>query len=130
MKQKFSNKWKASKQPRKQRKYKAKAPLHLKYKMLGTHLSKELKKKYQKRSIPVRKDDIVKVIRGTFKKKQGKVSRINTKRTIVYIEGIQRTRKDGTKVNVSFHPSNLIIIELNLEDKKRIKKINRGKKGK
>ncbi len=128
MKQKFSKKWKASKQPRKQRKYKAKAPLHLKYKMLATHLSKELKKKYKKRSFPVKKGDTVKIIRGTFKGKKGKVSVISTKKIIVYIEGIQKTRKDGTKVNVPFHPSNLIILELNLEDKKRNKKLNRGEK--
>jgi len=126
MKQKFSKKWKASKQPRKQRKYKAKAPLHLKYKMLSVHLSKELKKKYKKRSIPVRKGDVVKIIRGSFKGKKGKISKVNTKKTITHIEGIQRTRKDGTKVNVPFHPSNLIILELNLEDKKRNKKLKKG----
>lgn len=128
MKQKFSRKWKRSKQPRKKRKYKARAPLHLKYKMLGAHLSKELKKKYSKRAITLRKGDIVKIVRGMFRKKQGKVSAINTKKGIAYIEGIQRTRRDGTKINVPFNPSNLIITELNLEDKKRIKKISRGQK--
>ncbi|UZE93640.1 MAG: 50S ribosomal protein L24 [Candidatus Pacearchaeota archaeon] len=125
MKQKFSRKWKASKQPRKQRKYKAKAPLHVKHKMLATHLSKELRKKHGKRSITLRKDDVVKIIRGTFKGKQGKISIVNMKKIRVYIEGIQRTRKDGTKVNVPFNPSNLIIVELNLDDKKRNKKLRR-----
>jgi len=126
MKQKFSLKWKASKQPRKQRKYRARAPLHLKYKMLAAHLSKDLIKKYKKRSMPLRKGDNIKVARGTFKGKQGRISTVNTKKTIVYIEGIQKTRKDGTKVNMPFHPSNLIITELNLEDKKRIKKLNKN----
>jgi len=126
MKQKFSLKWKASKQPRKQRKYRARAPLHLKYKMLAAHLSKDLIKTYKKRSMPLRKGDNIKVARGTFKGKQGRISTVNTKKTIVYIEGIQKTRKDGTKVNMPFHPSNLIITELNLEDKKRIKKLNKN----
>lgn len=130
MKQKFSTKWKKSKQPRKKRKYKAKAPLHLKHKMLGAHLSKELRKKYPKRSVPLRKGDVVKITRGTFKGKQGKVLLVNTKKTTVYIEGIQRTRKDGTKVSVAFNPSNLTIIELNIEDKKRIKKIGKKEGGK
>ena len=125
MKQKFSKKWKASKQPRKQRKYKAKAPLHLKYKMLSATLSKELKKKYKKKSIPVRKGDLVKIMRGSFKGKKGKISLVDTKKLRVYVEGIQRTRKDGTKVNVPFHPSNLMILELNLEDKKRNKKLKK-----
>ncbi len=133
MKQKFSKKWKASKQPRKQRKYRFKAPLHIKHKMLGGGLSKELRKKYQKRSIPLRKGDNVKITTGTFKGKKGKISIVNTKKMIVYIEGVQKTRKDGTKVNIPLHPSNLIIIDLNLEDKKRTKKLkskeqNKGKK--
>ena len=50
MKRKFSKSWKSSKQPRKQRKYSANAPLHLKRKLLSVNLSKELRKKYGKRS--------------------------------------------------------------------------------
>ena len=46
--------WKSSKQPRKQRKYIANAPLHIKIKLTGVNLAKELRKKYQKRSIPLR----------------------------------------------------------------------------
>lgn len=125
MKQKFSLRWKASKQPRKQRKYRANAPLHLKHKMLATHLSKELRKKYQKRAVVLRKDDTVKVMRGSFKGKQGKILSVDTKKRIVYIEGLQKTRKDGTKVNVLFRPSNLLIINLVVEDKKRTRTLER-----
>lgn len=125
MKQKFSRRWKASKQPRKQRKYQAKAPLHLKRKMLAAHLSKELRKKYQRRAFMLRKGDIVKMMKGSFKGKQGKVIAVSTKKGTVYIEGLQKTRKDGTKVNMPFHSSNLLITNLNLEDKKRIKAIER-----
>ena len=128
MKQEFSFKWKSSKQPRKQRKYRAKAPLNLKHKMLAAHLSKDLIKRYGKRSFPLRKGDSVKVVRGSFKGKRGKILTVNTKKMVVFIEGIQKTRKDGTKVNVGFHPSNLIITELKLEDKKRIKKLKKGEK--
>ena len=42
MKKIFSKHWKSSKQPRKQRKYRAKAPLHIKRKLLNVNLSKEL----------------------------------------------------------------------------------------
>ena len=54
------------------------------------------------------------------RKKQGKIIRINTKKSRVEIEGIQIKKQDGSKVNVKLHPSNLQIIELNLDDKKRI----------
>ena len=40
---------------------------------------------------------------------------------------MQQTKKDGTKVNVSFHPSNLQITELNLEDNRRLKKTSAKK---
>jgi len=119
MKKKFSTKWKASKQKRKQRKYRANAPLHLRRKFMSANLSKELRKKYGRRSFPLRKGDMVKVMRGKFKGKTGKVSEVDLKKLIVSIEGIQRQKKDGTKMNVYFNPSNLQIQELNLEDRKR-----------
>lgn len=119
MKKKFSRKWKESKQPRKQRKYRANAPLHIKRKMLTVNLSKDLRKKYGKRNISIRKGDIAKVSRGKFKKKQGKVLRIETKDSRVYLEGIQIKKMDGSKVDVPVKPSNVQIIELNLEDRKR-----------
>jgi large subunit ribosomal protein L24 len=127
MKKEFSTKWKASKQPRKQRKYRAKAPLHLKRKLLGANLSKELRKKHQKRNIPVKKGDKVKIMRGKFKGKQGKINEIKLKTEKIFIEGIQIKKKDGSKVNVKINPSNLQIIELNLEDKKRLKTIKKEK---
>jgi|SRR3972149_2164156 len=118
---KFSTVWKASKNPGKQRKYAAKAPLHLRRKFLSANLSKELRKKYGKRNIPIRKGDLVKVMRGKFKKKIGKIIEINVKRSMVEIEGIQVKKQDSSKTNVRFNPSVLQITELNIEDKKRMK---------
>jgi large subunit ribosomal protein L24 len=128
MKKQFSTKWKGSKQPRKQRKYTAKAPLHIKRKLLGVNLSKELRKKYSRRNIPVRKGDTVKILRGKFKKKNGKIISVDTKNSKLKIEGIMIKKQDGSKVNVRIHPSNLQIIELNIEDKKRIKNMKEEKK--
>lgn len=119
MKKQFSKSWKASKQGRKQRKYVAQAPQSIKQKFLSSHLSKELRTKYGRRSFQLRKGDNVKVMNGEYKGKSGKVSVVNVGRTRVAIEGLQITKKDGSKVNISFVPSKLMIIELNLEDKKR-----------
>jgi len=120
MKKKFSKSWKSSKQVRKQKKYRINAPLHIKHKMLASNLSKELRKKYSKRNIEIRKDDKAKIMRGEFRGKEGKIIEINLKKMKVYIEGIQKTKKDGTKVNVPIDPSNIQITELK-EDKKRMK---------
>ena len=128
MKQKFSTKWKSSKQPRKQRKYLANAPLHLKRKMLSVNLSKPLREKHKTRNIEVRKGDKVKIMRGGFKKKQGKIIEVKTKLLKIYIEGMQKKKTDGSKVNVPFKASNLQIVELNLDDKKRFKKMEQAEK--
>lgn len=119
MKQKFSASWTGSKQPRKQRKYVANAPLHLRRKMVSVTLSKDLRKKHDKRNFPVRKGDSVSIMRGEFKGKTGKIENVDLKKLRVEVEGIYRTKKDGSKTNVYFAPSNLMIKELILEDKKR-----------
>jgi len=125
MKKEFSTYWKASKQIRKQRKYIANAPLHIKRKMISSHLNKELRKKYGKRSIPVRKGDEVKIMVGKFRGKTGKISILNVKKQKVAVEGIQSKKKDGTKLNVFFNASNLVVQALNLDDKKRIEELAR-----
>ena len=119
-KNKFSTSWRTSKRPGKQRKYKARMPMHLRRRLLSANLSKELRKKYGKRSIPLRKGDVVKVMRGKFSKKTGKILAVNSKRLNVEIEGLQIKKQDGSKANVRFIPSILQITELNAEDKKRI----------
>ena len=128
MKKDFSVKWKASKQKRKQVKYRANAPLHIKHKFMGANLSKELRKKYSRRSFSLRKGDNAKIMRGKFRGKTGKINEVDLKRLRVSIEGIQKQKKDGTKINVYFYPSNLQIQELDLEDKERIKKLESKKK--
>lgn len=125
MKSEFSTSWLSSRQPRKQRKYVYNSPLHLKHKFLSSLLSKDLRKKYGKRNLPLRKGDEVLIMRGSFKKKKAKVSSVNLKRTLAVLEGIQRTKKDGSKVNIPFHPSALQIVSLNLDDKKRQDSLNR-----
>ena len=125
MKKKFSTKWKSSKQPRKQRKFIANAPLHVKRKFLSVNLSKELRKKYKIRNIVTRKGDVVKILRGKFKGKQGKVEKVRIKLQKIYVEGIQKTKIDGSKVSIPLRASNLQIIELNTDDPRRLKNLKK-----
>ncbi len=125
MKRKFSKTWNRSKQPRKQRKYRYNAPLNIKSKFLGCHLSKALREKYKKRSVVVRNGDSIKVLRGQFKGKTGKIDKVDIKKCKVYITGIEVSKKDGTKALYPIHPSNIVINELNLEDKHRKKILER-----
>jgi len=125
MKTKFSTKWKRSEKAAKQRSYRCRAPLHIRHKFMSANLSKELREKYGRRSLPIRKGDIVRIMKGEFKKKKGKIISIDTKKGKVFVEGIQRLKKDGTKTNVPLSPHVLQITELLLEDKKRVKVLQR-----
>jgi len=93
--------------------------------MLASHLSKELRQQYGFRSLPVRKGDVVMVVRGEYKGRTGKVVKVDTSKVRVYVEGITRERMDGTKYLVPIHPSNLIISKLDLTDKARRRVVER-----
>ncbi|MBI2559435.1 50S ribosomal protein L24 [Candidatus Woesearchaeota archaeon] len=121
----FSTEWKSSRKPRKQRKYRLGAPLHIKQKLVHSHLSKELRKKYGRRSVGLRKGDRVKVMRGKFRKHEGKVESINIGKTSVLVSGAEITKKDGNKKLLGLHPSNLMITEMNIDDKLRQKILER-----
>lgn len=123
MKTEWSKHWKSSIRPGKQRKYRYNAPLHIKQKFMDVHLSPELRKKYGIRHVMVRKGDKVKIVRGQYKKKTGKILKVLIIRQKVHMEGIEQTRKDGTKSFVALQPTNLMIIELDLTDKIRKEKL-------
>ena len=92
---------------------------------MAAPLTKDLRKKYGIRNIEVKKGDEVKITRGKFKKKTGKVGQSDLTRTRISVEGIERTKKDGNKVAVWFAPSKVMIISLDLEDRKRLKRIKK-----
>ena len=127
MKKDWSKEWKSSSQPRKQRKYRAKAPLHVKHKLVSSHLSKELRKEYGVRSIPVRKGDSVKIMIGSFKNFTGRVTKVSLAREFAHVEGAAVTRSDGTKSLYPLNPSNLLITKLDNNDKKRVQKLEKLK---
>jgi large subunit ribosomal protein L24 len=126
----FSKAWVSSKNPGKQRKYRYNAPLHIKQKFMRAHLSKELRQKYGKRSIGLKVGDKVKIMRGQFKGITGKVERVNIKKTRAFIGKAELIKNDGTKAMYPINPSNLMIIEINEGDKRRIQKSGEKKNGK
>jgi large subunit ribosomal protein L24 len=105
--------------PSKQRKFRYIAPLHIRGRFLNAHLSNAIRKKHNKRTMRVRKKDKVKVMKGQFKGKSGKVEDVDTTNFKVYIEGIEIQKKDGTKVKYPIAIPNIMITELNLDDRKR-----------
>ena len=115
----FSKSWKSSKKPSKQRKYRRNAPLHLKQKMMKSPLSPALRKKHTRRSFMPKVGDKIKVLRGQFKGKEGAVKTVDLKELKLTVSGIEQSKRDGTKVFPKLDPSNVQIVDLKLEDKKR-----------
>jgi large subunit ribosomal protein L24 len=112
--------------PRKQRKELYNAPLHKRRKWISSHLQEKLLLKYDKRSISVIKGDTVKVMRGSFRGHEDKVARVDVRKRYLEIEGITMSKADGNKIAKPIHPSNVMITKLNLTDKWRRKKLERG----
>jgi large subunit ribosomal protein L24 len=119
MKTKFANVWKRSVQPRKQRKYRANLPNHLKQKLMRAPLSKELRKKYNKRSLTVRVGDTIKVVTGQFKGVMGKIDIIDYNKNKIKLTGAELVKSNGQLVKYPIDPSNVTIITPDLSDKKR-----------
>ena len=115
-----------STKPRKQRKELYNAPQHIKRKRISAHLGENLLLKYDKRSMSVVKGDTVKVMRGSFKGHEDKVAKVNVNKRNIEIEGITMSKADGNKIAKPIHASNVLIIKLNLTDKWRRKKLERG----
>jgi len=112
-----------SSKPKKQRKQHYTKALHTLQKELSMHLSKELRKNLGRRNLEARKEDTVKVMRGSekFVGKQGKITLIKRKKRQVFIEGITRKKIDGTEIQVPFKPSNLLLVTIDEKDERRFK---------
>ena len=67
----------------------------------------------------MRKGDTVKIMRGQFKKKTGKVDRVDLQRLRVYTDVAFQMKRDGSKALYPLDPSNLQIMDLSLDDKRR-----------
>lgn len=109
-----------STQPRKQRKSRYQAPLHIKHKLMGAMLSPELREKHKIKSIALRVGDTVKVMRGDHKGKEGKIAVVNLTKMTVTIDGVSVTKSDGTEVPRPVQPSNVMITKLETKDEKRL----------
>ncbi|KAH9907966.1 ribosomal protein L24 [Xylariomycetidae sp. FL2044] len=113
---------------RKSRKAHFSAPSSVRRVIMSAPLSKELREKYNVRSIPIRKDDEVTVVRGTNKGKEGKVTSVYRLKYVIHIERVTREKVSGQSVPVGIHPSNVVISKLKL-DKDRENILERIKAG-
>ncbi|MCX8194625.1 MAG: 50S ribosomal protein L24 [Candidatus Micrarchaeota archaeon] len=119
-----------SAKPRKQRKLRYSAPMHIRKKMVSAHLSPELRAKLgtKKRSIPLRKGDTVKIMRGDKKGHKGKVMEVSLNDLKAYVEGVVSRTAKGVEKLIPIDPSNLLIIDGDFS-KDRLRILERSKGG-
>ncbi|KAM7263147.1 hypothetical protein ACFE04_000830 [Oxalis oulophora] len=113
---------------RKSRKAHFTAPSSLRRILMSAPVSTDLRAKHNVRSMPIRKNDEVQVVRGTYKGREGKVVQVYRKKWVIHIERITREKVNGSTVNVGVHPSKVVISKLFL-DKDRKSLIDRKAKG-
>lgn len=101
------------------------AKLHERKNLMNVHLSKDLKTKLKtkKRAMLINKGDGVRIARGAHKNKNAKVAKVNYNKLKVFLEGISCKNAKGTEKLIPFHPSKLILIDINMS-KDRKKKLN------
>jgi len=100
---------------RKCRKAHFQAPSHIRRRLLSSHLSKDLRTKYNVRAAPLKRDDEVIIVRGTYKGNKGKVTQVYRKKWCVYVEKISKPKINGAPYQIPLHPSQLVITKLKME---------------
>jgi len=91
--------------------------------MIASHLAEDLMLRYKRRSIQVIRGDTVKIMRGSYKGRIGKVRKVDVKNQRIEVEGITITKVDGKSVPYPIHASNVLITKLNLTDPWRRRKL-------
>ncbi len=111
--------------PKKQRKRRSDAPLHSRQRMVACHLDRPLIQEYGTRSLPVRKGDTVRIMRGGegMKGNEAKVANVDLKHLKLTLEGITIAKADGTQIARPIEPSNCKITKLDLSDPRRKEKL-------
>ena len=96
---------------------------------MSCHLSKELRDKHRVRSLPIKRGDEVKILKGKAKGKSGKVVQVYRKRSVIYVDKVNREKQNGQSVFLPLRPSYCLIEKLLLNNDRK-KLIDRRSEGK
>jgi large subunit ribosomal protein L24 len=96
-------------------------------KKFGSRLSEELQGKHARKAVRPVKGDAVRIVRGGFKGIEGKITGLDTEQGKLFIEGVTREKIAGGKTSpVPIDASKVVITSLNLEDKLRRQRMEKG----
>lgn len=83
--------------------------------LMSAPLSKELRKQYNVRSLPIRKEDEVCIVSGTHADTEGKVVCVYRRKWVVHVNNVTRENKRGEAKQVGIRPSNVVITKLHID---------------
>ncbi|AAS51044.1 ACL184Cp [Eremothecium gossypii ATCC 10895] len=113
---------------RKARKAYFNAPSSERRVIMSAPLSKELREQYNIKSLPIRKDDEIMVVRGSKKGQEGKVSSVYRLKYAVRVDKVTKEKSNGASVPLDVHPSKVVITKLHLDkDRKALIERKGGK---
>jgi large subunit ribosomal protein L24 len=114
-----------STQPRRQRKAVFTADLFHRRRRMALPLSRELRARYGRRQVPVRKGDTVRVLSGSYVGREERVAKIDLQHYRVTLDNITLKKADAKLKPLSLAPSHLLLTRLNLADpwRRRILKV-------
>ncbi|ORX33833.1 translation protein SH3-like domain-containing protein [Kockovaella imperatae] len=104
---------------RKSRKAHYAASSGTKRKIMSSPLSKDLRGKHSTRTMPIRKDDEVLIVRGKYKGREGKVIQVYRKKWVIHVERVTVEKSNAATVPVGIHPSNVVITTLKLDNDRK-----------
>ncbi|KAF7792969.1 hypothetical protein EIP86_004074 [Pleurotus ostreatoroseus] len=104
---------------RKARKAHFSAPSSIRRKIMSSALAKDLRAKYNARSLPIRKDDEVRIVRGKYKGREGKVTQVYRKKWVIHVDRVQRDKSNGSTTPIGIHPSKVVITSIKLDKDRR-----------
>jgi large subunit ribosomal protein L24 len=107
-----------STQPRRQRKAVFTANHQERRRRMAVPLSRELRKRYGRRSLPIRKGDTVRVLSGSYSTvgEERRVAKIDRRHYRITLDNVTAKTADAKLKPLPIRPSHLVLTKLNLSD--------------
>jgi large subunit ribosomal protein L24 len=111
--------------PRRQRKALYTADLFERRRRMAVPLSKELRRRYGRRQLPVRKGDTVRVLSGSYVGREERVAKVNLRNYSVTLDNVTGKTADAKLKPLPVRPNHLVLTKLNLADpwRRRVLKV-------
>lgn len=105
-----------SRLPRKQRKAAFSADNFGRRRLISVPLSRELRRRYGRRQLPVRKGDTVRVLSGSYEGQEERVAKVHHRLGTLTLDNITVKKADQKLKPLSVRPNHLLLTRLNLSD--------------